>query len=218
MAAKKNKKSATAGRREKIEEARRRERARDRRNRLLTIVASVAIVVALVIGGAFIVASSDDDDGGNSAQPGEPADITGVETWSDLSRDHVEGAVDYPMTPPAGGEHSQVWMNCDADVYEEEIPNENAVHSLEHGAVWVTYNDTAAEADLETLSERVSSTSYSLMSPMADQESPITLTAWGAQLNLDTADDPRVAEFFDAYVQGPQTPEPGAACTGGRAQ
>ncbi|TDC06890.1 DUF3105 domain-containing protein [Streptomyces sp. 8K308] len=211
---KSGKRNAAAERRAKIEEARRRERARDRRNRILTIVACTVVLAATVGGGWWLVASTDSDDEA-APQAGESSEIEGVQTWEDLGRNHVEGEVDYAMIPPAGGDHAQAWMNCDADVYESEIPNENAVHSLEHGAVWVTYNDAAAEADIATLSDRVSATTYTLMSPKPDQESPIVLTAWGNQLALDTADDPRVETFFNTFVQGPQTPEPGAACTGG---
>ncbi|RKN43864.1 DUF3105 domain-containing protein [Streptomyces hoynatensis] len=216
MTEKKTKKAALADRRAKIEEARRKERARERRARLLTITAIVVIVAAIVGGAAFAIARSGDDE--PSAKEGSEGAVEGEQTWDDLSRNHVQTDVDYPMDPPAGGDHNPVWMNCDGDVYEEEIPDENAVHSLEHGAVWVTYNDEATEADIQTLSDRVSSTTYSLMSPNPDQDSPIVLTAWGHQLPLQEASDPRVATFFETYVQGEQTPEPGAACTGGRAE
>ncbi|NEE21288.1 DUF3105 domain-containing protein, partial [Streptomyces sp. SID7499] len=92
---------------------------------------------------------------------------------------------------------------------------ENAVHSLEHGAVWVTYNDKASDADIEALTKKVKSTPYSLMSPVKDQKDPLMLSAWGKQVTVKSATDDRVAQFFTKYVQGPQTPEPGAACTGG---
>jgi hypothetical protein len=200
-------------RRERIEEARRLERARDRRNRMLAITASVVILAAVVGGGVLLVANADSDEDERSTPTA--GDITGEQTWSDLGRGHVETDVDYPMVPPAGGDHSQVWMNCDADIYPNEIADENAVHSLEHGAVWVTYNDDATEADISTLTDRVSATTYSMMSPKADQDAPVILTAWGHQLKLDSAEDERVEEFFTTYVQGAQTPEPGAACTGG---
>ena len=36
-----------------------------------------------------------------------------------------------------------------------------------------------------------------------------------SQLALTGADDPRLEAFVKQYRQGPQTPEPGAACTGG---
>ncbi|MGK5533718.1 DUF3105 domain-containing protein [Streptomyces sp. URMC 129] len=221
MAANKpDKQQALAARRTKIEEARRQERARDRRNRLIAIVSSAVIVAALVTGVAVLLAGAEDDDEptGPRANPTSSSDVPGEKTWSGLTQTHVETDVDYPMDPPVGGDHSAVWMNCDADVYEQEIPDENAVHSLEHGAVWVTYNEAAAEADIETLAARVSATPYSLMSPNPEQESPIVLTAWGHQLYLESASDERVATFFDRYVQGAQTPEPGASCSGGRAE
>ena len=40
-------------------------------------------------------------------------------------------------------------------------------------------------------------------------------SAWGKQISLDGADDPDLESFIRAYQQGPQTPEPGAVCTGG---
>ncbi|RBM04705.1 DUF3105 domain-containing protein [Streptomyces sp. PT12] len=213
--ANKQTKKAAAGRRAKIEAARNAERARQARNRTFIIIGSALALAALVIGVAFLIAEAEngDGEGGTVSATGEPGAIEGARTWEDLSRNHVETDIDYAMTPPAGGDHAAAWLNC--DVYEDEVPEENAVHSLEHGAVWVTYNDSASDADVEALTERVSSTPYSLMSPLADQESPIVLTAWGNQLPLDTADDPRVDEFFETFVQGEQTPEPGAACTGG---
>lgn len=122
------------------------------------------------------------------------------------------------MNPPVGGDHDPVWMNCDADVYNAPVPNENAVHSLEHGAVWVTYNEKAKPADIEKFTERVARTPYSLMSPVKDQDAPLILSAWGKQVSVKSATDARVAQFFTKYVQGPQTPEPGAVCTGGIAR
>jgi hypothetical protein len=143
--------------------------------------------------------------------------VTGERTWEARGRNHVSEPVDYAMAPPAGGDHDPSWVNCNGEVYSEEIRNENAVHSLEHGAVWVTFNDTASEADIRALADRVSRTPYTFMSPYKKQSSPITLTAWGHQLSAEEAADPRIAQFFTKYVQGEQTPEPGAPCTGGSA-
>jgi hypothetical protein len=119
------------------------------------------------------------------------------------------------MTPPVGGDHHQAWMTCDGTVYTKPIKNENAVHSLEHGAVWVTYNDNAADTDVKKLADKVRRTPYTLMSPNDDQSGTITLSAWGHQLTVDSASDARVEQFLAKYVQGAQTPEPGAACTNG---
>ncbi|MFF9350543.1 DUF3105 domain-containing protein [Streptomyces sp. NPDC014734] len=205
-----------AARRAKLEEARRKERARERRSRLLTIAASVAVVAALVAGGGYLMSAADKKEKAETEAKSSP--VRGERTWDKLSQNHVGTKVDYPMNPPVGGDHNPVWMNCDADVYTEPIPNENAVHSLEHGAVWVTYTKKADPDDVKKLGDRVRATPYSLMSPVEDQAAPLVLSAWGSQVTVTSASDARVEQFFTKYVQGPQTPEPGAACTGGVAR
>lgn len=208
-------KAAAAERKARVEAMRRAEQARERRNRVLTVSVATAVVAGLIGFGAYALNSADEQEKRNAAAAKKP--VRGEKTWDakKLGRDHVEAAVSYPMTPPVGGDHHQAWMTCDAKVYDKAIPDENAVHSLEHGAVWVTYNGKAADADVKKLGEKVTGTPYSLMSPVDAQRDPIMLSAWGHQITVDSASDPRVGEFFSKYVQGPQTPEPGAACTGG---
>ncbi|PIM72866.1 hypothetical protein CTU88_03230 [Streptomyces sp. JV178] len=217
------KNTSSAARKARIEEMRRAERSRERRNRILVIGASVVIVAGLVVGGTVLIRSQADDDGADSTTASDAkgrgkftTDADGVKTWSTkLTQNHVTKSVTYPMTPPVGGDHNPVWQNCNGDVYDKAIKNENAVHSLEHGAVWVTYNDKASEADVKALAAKVKKTPYTLMSPVEDQKDPIMLSAWGHQRTVTSATDPNVDKFFQKFVQGQQTPEPGAACTNG---
>jgi len=139
------------------------------------------------------------------------AEIEGVETFTNITT-HVEGTVDYPQTPPAGGEHNAVWLNC--GVYTEPQANENAVHSMEHGAVWITYDPAqVTEADIETLEGYMPST-YALLTPYPDMDTPIAVSAWNAQLKVDSADDERITEFFTEYWRSQNVPEPNAICSG----
>lgn len=165
-----------------------------------------ATVVALIA--AFVVVVVLDSRQQAAQEPPE-----GVDTLEIASREHVEEDVDYERTPPAGGEHNSVWQNC--GVYEEPVRSENALHSLEHGAVWITYRPDLPEGQVEQLQELAESESYALVSPMEGLPSPVVASAWGKQLQLDGAGDPRLEQFISAFQQGPQTPEPGAACTGG---
>ncbi|CCK30561.1 membrane protein [Streptomyces davaonensis JCM 4913] len=215
-------KKSNAARKARIEEMRRAEQARERRNRILTIGASVTVVAALVVGAVVLVQSQDDEDtASDSKTTGKlVAGADGVSTWKGgkLTQTHVDKKVKYPVEPPVGGDHNPVWQNCNGDVYTEAVANENAVHSLEHGAVWVTYTSKAKKADVEALAAKVKQTPYTLMSPYENQKSPIMLSAWGAQRTVTGADDANLGKFFEKYVQGEQTPEPGAACTGGKAE
>ncbi|MER6136547.1 DUF3105 domain-containing protein [Streptomyces sp. NPDC001815] len=210
-----SKKSAATARKARIEEMRRTEKARERRNRILTITVSTVIVTGLVGFGAYYLDRANDKDEQRQAAAKKP--VKGEKSWNakKLTQNHVTKSVSYPMNPPVGGDHHQAWMTCDGSVYTKAIPNENAVHSLEHGAVWITYNDKAADADVKALADKVAKTPYTLMSPVKDQAGALMLSAWGKQLTVDKASDPRVQQFLTKYVQGAQTPEPGAACAGG---
>jgi hypothetical protein len=214
--------TGNAARKARIEEMRRAEKARDRRNRILAITGSVVAVAALVAGGVFVVKSQsgkDDKDTKASDAKASGHFVTGsdgVKTWKGtLGRTHVGTAVKYPVEPPVGGNHNPVWLNCNGNVYTEPVANVNAVHSLEHGAVWVTYSSKAAKADVDALAAKVKKTPYTFMSPDDKQADPIMLTAWGKQRTVTGAKDPNVDKFFEQFVQGKQTPEPGASCTGG---
>ncbi|MEU3313479.1 DUF3105 domain-containing protein [Streptomyces sp. NPDC048387] len=202
-------------RQNRIAEMRRAEKARDRRNKIIAISVSGAVVAGLIGFGTWVLMDQKQKE--KDAAAARKAPVNGEQSWDvkKLGRNHVETPVKYEMNPPVGGDHNPRWMNCNGDVYKNAIPEVNAVHSLEHGAVWVTYNEKAAKADVDTLAAKVGKTPYTLMSPDKEQAGTIMLSAWGKQLTVDKADDPRVAQFFTKYVQGPQTPEPGAACTNG---
>ena len=182
---------------------------REKRRNLIAIgsavvgaLAVIAIVVSIVV---------------TSAQPRpEPVDpdsidIAGLETFEEIEGLHVEGAVDYDQTPPVGGPHNAAWLNC--GIYEEEVPAENAVHSLEHGAVWVTYDPAeVTDGDLDALRDEMPST-YIILSPFEGLDAPVVASAWGYQVQLDGVDDPRLSDFITQYRQSPDAPEPGALCT-----
>jgi hypothetical protein len=139
--------------------------------------------------------------------------IPGVVTYSNLARTHVTGTVTYTQNPPVGGPHDQVWLNC--GIYTAPVRNENAVHSLEHGAVWITYQPGLAQSAVQHLVSLVNGHSYVILSPYPGLPAPVVASAWGLQLKLQSANDSRIAKFISKYAQGPQTPEPGAPCTGG---
>lgn len=136
-----------------------------------------------------------------------------VQTYENLGREHVDGVkLTYPQHPPVGGDHNSAWWNC--GVYDFQLPDYHAVHSLEHGTVWLTYQPGIAAGELDKLTA-LASQEYMLLSPYEGQEYPVMATAWGHQLGVDSADDTRIEQFIRDYRLGPQTPEPGAACTGG---
>ena len=181
-----------------------------RRRRLLPVV--VAVVAALLLVGVAVAVplvrtNVRADDVARSGA----VNLDAVQEYDGLKRDHVVGDIDYPQTPPVGGPHAPVWLDCGA--YDEPVRDENAVHDLEHGAVWITYAPDLAADDVATLADALPQNG--IMSPYAGLGSPVVVTVWGRQLALDGADDPRLELFIDTFGGGETAPEPFASCAGG---
>ncbi|QIX26588.1 DUF3105 domain-containing protein [Nocardioides sp. JQ2195] len=189
----------------------------------------IALIVAtVVVGGALLVPLAVSDDGAERPEDitavmgaangvddpefdRDSANLSGVKTYETSALVHVAEEVDYQQSPPVGGKHDPVWAEC--GVYDRPVREENAVHALEHGTVWITYRSDLSGDDVDTLTEALPD--EGILSPYDDQEAPVVVTVWNTQLALDGADDPRLALFIDTYGHGETAPEPMASCHGG---
>lgn len=122
--------------------------------------------------------------------------------------------VNYDRYPPVGGPHDAEWADCNGDVYPDAVRNENMVHPLEHGAIWIAYNPkTIASGDLDKLKALVTGKTYIYMSPYPNLNSPISLQAWAHQLKVPSASDVRIRQFITALQQNQYiAPEPAGSC------
>ncbi|MBN1218348.1 MAG: DUF3105 domain-containing protein [Anaerolineae bacterium] len=145
--------------------------------------------------------------------------IEGLIISPDPGRGHTEEDLDYHDDVPAGGVHSSVWLNC--GIYREPVHEENAVHSLEHGAIWLAYRPDLPAEQVKILRNLVRQERgrrgepMIILSPRENLDAPLVATAWRVQLNLDDATDQRLEQFVRRYQRGPFTPEPGALCWDG---
>ena len=99
-------------------------------------------------------------------ETGGPVDVPdGTQTFQGLARTHTDGAIAYDVVPPPGGEHNPQWLDC--GVYESPVPNERVVHTLEPGAIWLTYQPGIQQSDLDRLRSHATSprNSQMVMSP-----------------------------------------------------
>lgn len=186
----------------RLAQLRQQQRRRARRRTLAWLIAGV--VLAVVIGGtSWAVLAS---------RPPKVS-LGAVKTYPVSQPGHVTTTVKYPQTPPVGGDHDPTWLNC--GVYTAPVRPENAVHDLEHGAVWITYQPSLPTTQIKALRRLVGGQTYLTLSPYPGLPAPVVASAWGVQLRLQNASDKRLQVFVTKYKQGPQTPEPGAPCTGG---
>ena len=180
---------------------------------LIALTLVVVVFAGAVIGYAVFKLNKSS---GNSAQAkaDDAKAIQGMVVKDFPSRNHVATAVAYTDSPPFGGDHDPTWADCNGTVYPSAIRNENAVHMLEHGAIWITYRPDLAADQLDVLKKDVSGVDYMALSPYPGLKSAVSLQAWGHQLFVDSATDPRVQEFIDDLrLNSVVTPELGASCS-----
>jgi len=125
---------------------------------------------------------------------------------------HMVGRIDYTENPPVGGPHNVAWQNC--GIYNAAIHSEHAVHSMEHGAVWITYRPDLPPDQVQIL-RAAASDDFMLLSPFPGLPVPVVASSWNHQIRLDGAADSRLRAFIDRYKNNPETtPEFGATCAG----
>ena len=188
------------------------------------LIAGIIVGVLLLCGAGLVgavmfvnVLSEPTED--NRTWREQAADIGGIVNYREtrpelLSQDHVTGTIDYEVAPPPGGPHNPVWQNCQGAVYDEPIANEHAAHSLEHGAVWITYDPSLTPDEVERLAERVRGRDYVFMSPYPGLDARVSLQAWGYRLKVEHVGDQRIDDFI-RILRINAGPELGATCGGG---
>lgn len=174
------------------------------------LIITTVVIVALAVGVIFYAVHA----GKKKSTASNPDKISGIVHKTFSSGEHKNGVITYTDSPPFGGPHAPIWADCTGTVYPNQIASENAVHDLEHGAVWITYKPGLAADQVDVLTKLVSGQQYMLLTPYAGLKSNVSLQAWGYQLFVDSATDPRVKQFItDLRLSQKNTPELGASCT-----
>ena len=89
------------------------------------------------------------------------------------------------------------------------MPDEVAVHNMEHGGVLIRYDCPQGCAELVTklvaITEQFSKV---ILSPLSKMDTTIALTAWGYLDKFNDLDSERILVFIDQHLNSPESPEP----------
>jgi hypothetical protein len=182
----------------------------------IAMIAAVALIAVAIIGyGGWAVYQ------GARSWEQRAADIEGLLNFREKDpkmleyEKHTAGPLTYRVNPAVGGTHNNDWQNCMGDIYDAPIAQEHAVHSLEHGAVWVTYRPDLPKDQVDALAGKVRGKEKMMMSPHDKLDSPISLQAWGYQLKVNDAGDDRIDEFIKVMRVNASIEGPNASCSQG---
>ncbi len=161
----------------------------------------IAAIVIFVVGGiGYLVTTAD-----------RQSSLLGEE-FEDQGRDHINPGAPhdpYSSNPPTSGPHLASLQPC--DLYGDEVPDEAVIHSLEHGAVWITYKDKDDKELVSQLREVFEEESAKvILSPRSQNESVVAVASWGRLLKLDEFDKQQILDFIQSNRNN--SPEPLAQC------
>ena len=134
----------------------------------------------------------------------------GIEVNPATTNRTVERPIRYDRRPPTNGNHDPLWQNC--GFYEQPIEDRHAVHSLDHSVVWITYRPDLPVKQVKSL-RPYSKETYVILSPYPGQDAPVIATLWRVQLELNSANDPRLRRFVNQFRISELAPLSGNRCT-----
>lgn len=137
--------------------------------------------------------------------------VEGTVEFDIVSRTHIaQGTTGsgYNSNPPTSGPH---WNGpAKNGVYESPLADEQAIHNLEHGYVWISYKSDVGDDVKNKLKDIVKEDEWKvILTPRDANDSKIALAAWGRVLKMDEPDYDKVKDFIKTYRnRGPEkTPD-----------
>jgi len=123
-------------------------------------------------------------------------------------RDHIGIGATHPAynsNPPSSGSH--YGEAAKAGFYDEELPDEQLVHNMEHGEIWISYRPEVGDKIIDELKKFAGSTVT--VTPRSANDMDIALAAWGRLDKFNVIegglDKPRIENFITRHIdKGPE--------------
>ena len=133
----------------------------------------------------------------------EPPTVRPGIAQTDNGRKHVsENAKQYGgKEPPTSGDHSSPvpWQ-----AYNQEIPDINVIHNMEHGGVFISYRPDLPADQISKIkalfskpfSRKDFSPTKAVVAPRTANGSPIIMSSWNRNMKLGSFDEEKMIEYY----------------------
>lgn len=129
------------------------------------------------------------------------------EVFPSLGAQHIPNGAERPAynsnPPTSGGHYGQpaAW-----GVYYQELPDEQIVHNLEHGGIWISYKDIDEEIKKKLEIIGKNNPGSVVVSPRSANDAKIAIAAWTRLEKMDVYDEEKIINFIKANKN--KSPEP----------
>lgn len=166
----------------------------------------IIIIAAAVIGlGVFLfkqdskISSLKVNEDKNAQQIGESFPNQGQEHIG-VGASHLP----YNSNPPTSGPH--YLQPADWGVYQDPLPDEQLVHNLEHGGIWISYKDIDEDTKSKLEAIGKANPGSVIVTPRPKNDSKISVASWTRLMKLDSYDETKILDFIKANKN--KSPEP----------
>lgn len=130
--------------------------------------------------------------------------------FEEQGTEHITDGSEHPpynSNPPSSGWHYANPALIGFYDRDEALADEQVIHNLEHGDIWITYNPLISDAILEEL--KTFDEGKVIITPRQSNDSDISLVAWGRVDSFDVEngelDNQRIQDFITRYKnKGPE--------------
>lgn len=132
----------------------------------------------------------------------------------DNGRKHVQAKEYGGEEPPTSGDHAEplAWQ-----VYDQEIPDANVIHNMEHGGVYISYRTDLPKDQIEKIkalfSKPYSNAKFSpikaVVAPRSKNKAPIVMSSWTRSESFQSFDESKMIDYYLKNIG--KSPEPGAS-------
>lgn len=167
----------------------------------------IAVIVLAVIGlGAWLFSQDAENSKYRAGNNSQNLEAVG-QSFENQGQTHIQVGEPHPAynsNPPTSGWH---WAQpANWGVYSKPLVDEQAVHNLEHGGIWISYKDIddQTKTNLEKIAKANSGSV--ILSPREANDSKIVLASWTRLEKMDSYDEAKILEFIERNKN--KSPEP----------
>jgi len=172
----------------------------------------VPTLILVVVGVWFLSKSSTSTKPEDSKVPeAVSTPVEGTVDYDIVSRDHIAQGTNgsgYNSNPPSSGPH---WQGpAKNGFYDTALPDQQLIHNLEHGHIWIAYKPDAGDEIKNRLKEIAQKEDWKVVvAPREANDAKIASVAWGRVLKMEDPDYEKIEDFIRTYRnRGPEkTPE-----------
>lgn len=160
------------------------------------IVGGIAAITLVVIVGIVLIVRNNQLPEVDLAE--NPDDST---TYPIIGQEHIpvgSPRPDYNSNPPTSGPHYASPLR--AGIYHQPPPDENLVHNLEHGHIWLSYRDADDTETIDLITAIQSDfPNWVVVSYRPQNDDRLVAASWGRLLPLEEPDQDAILAFITRH-------------------